>query len=100
MHNPTKYGVKIWIFPFESPKPWLILFEIEATLFEAAHLCKGFSWKYPIYHVFLFTSQLSHLFFYFWISYGHLNVGQTFETPVDRMKSRQKPACPNTNTQL
>jgi hypothetical protein len=21
MHNPTKYGAKIRIFPFESPKP-------------------------------------------------------------------------------
>jgi hypothetical protein len=44
--------------------------------------------------MFLFTSQLSHLFIYFCISYGHLNVGQTFETHVDRMKTRAKTRMP------
>jgi hypothetical protein len=94
MHNPAKYGAKIRIFSFWKPQTLAHSLWNWRNLVRGSSLMWGFFMKIPICHVFLFSLQLSHLFSYFWISNGHLNVGQTFKTPLTTWKPRQNPACP------
>jgi hypothetical protein len=70
-----------------------------SNLVRGSSLMWGFSWKYPIYHMFLFTLQLSHLII-FELVMGIWMLVKPLNPLLTAWKPRQKPACPNTNTQL